>query len=257
MHDSPGQQSALLLHAPHDGTHCCGKQVSGPPPSAPPGTHGLPLQQSALVAHAPPASRHCETEQRGTPRLSCLHVSAWQLPLQQSHDELQLLVARRHTAPLGLQPVGFWQTPTAPPVPLHVAKPPCDCAPPPSAGNAAEPQHSLSFVHRSPTRWHPLAGWQTRTPVGPHGAQARLQHAPPHAGMPPSRMTTPPSFVVPAHSMPSVSWQLAPEVGTAPQRPSAFVPVFVQTPEQQSVALAHESPFCPQKDGCWQMPPRQ
>jgi hypothetical protein len=81
----------------------------------------LPLQQSALVAQAPPASRHTETLHRGMPRLSCLHVSAWQLPLQQSHDELQEVVAVRQTAPLGLQPVGFWHTPTPPAVALQVA----------------------------------------------------------------------------------------------------------------------------------------
>jgi hypothetical protein len=90
------------------------------------GTHGLPIppsgpQQSALVAHEPFAGTHCETLQRGMPRLSCLHVSAWQFPLQQSHDELHVLVARRHTSPLGLQPVGFWQTPTPPSILPHVA----------------------------------------------------------------------------------------------------------------------------------------
>jgi hypothetical protein len=83
------------------------------PPSGP--------QQSALVEQAPPAFTHWATLHRGIPRLSCRHVSAWQLPLQQSHDELQLLVARRHTSPLGLHPVGFWQTPTPPSIAPQVA----------------------------------------------------------------------------------------------------------------------------------------
>jgi hypothetical protein len=40
-----------------------------------------------------------------------LQVSSFsQLPLQQSHDELQLWLASLQTAPFGLHPVGFWQT---------------------------------------------------------------------------------------------------------------------------------------------------
>ena len=38
------------------------------------------------------------------------------------------------------------------------------------------------------------------TPVGPHGAHARLQHGPPHAGSPASLRTTPPSEAVPPQS---------------------------------------------------------
>jgi hypothetical protein len=101
----------------------------------------------------------------------------------------------------------------------------------------------LSLVQMSPTRWHPLAGWQTRTPVGPHGAHERLQQAPPHDGIPPSMMTMPPSAVVPAQSMPSVRLQLAPVVGGEPHTPSGCVPDLVQTPEQQSPPLAHASPI--------------
>ena len=100
------------------------------------------MQQSALVAHAPPEGKQVATLHRGMPRLSCRHVSAWQLPLQQSHDELHEMFARRHTSPLGLHPVGFTQTPTAPFVPEQWAKPPIDCeAPASSLGNAMEPQH--------------------------------------------------------------------------------------------------------------------
>jgi hypothetical protein len=114
--------------------------------------------------------------------------STSQLPLQQSHDALQLLVCSLQTSPSGLQPLGLRQTPTvAGGVMLHVT------AFPDPPGSPADPQQSLSFVHRSPTTWHPLAGWQTRAPVGPQGAHARLQQGPPQAGRPPSVTTTAPA----------------------------------------------------------------
>lgn len=56
------------------------------------------------------------------------------------------------------------------------------------------PQQSESCWHRSPVTWHPLAGWQTSTPVGPKGAQSALQQLPPHA-MAPASVTTPPQTV--------------------------------------------------------------
>jgi hypothetical protein len=111
------------------------------------GTHGTPLQQSALDAHAPPALAHCIPAQRGTPTLSCLHVSiVSQLPEQQSHDELQLIAASLQTSPFGLHPEGRRQTPTGPP-PLisHVTGLP---DPP---GSPLAPQQSVSVVQRSPT----------------------------------------------------------------------------------------------------------
>src|SRR5215467_14811283 len=101
-----------------------------------------------------------------------------------------------------------------------------------------------------------------RRPVGAHGAQERLQHAPPHAGRPPSR--TPPSLmppsvmpasnVVPAQSMPSTRPQLAPVVGGAPQMPSVWFEFLVHTAEQQSAPELHASPVCPQNDDAWQVP---
>jgi hypothetical protein len=109
------------------------------------GTQGEPLQQSALDAHAAPGFWHCPSEHRGTPMLSCLHVSAWQLPEQQSHDELQLIVASLQTSPFGLQPCGRRQIPTGPPLMAHVTGFP---DPP---GRPADPQQSVSVVHRSPT----------------------------------------------------------------------------------------------------------
>ena len=85
-----------------------------------------------------------------------------QLPLQQSHDALHDIVASLQTSPSGLQPCGLRHTPTTKGAVMSqvtgVPEPP---------GRPAEPQQSLSFVHRSPTTWQPLAGWQTRTPVGP------------------------------------------------------------------------------------------
>jgi hypothetical protein len=64
----------------------------------------------------------------------------------------------------------------------------------------------------------------------------------------------PPSGAVPAHSMPSGWHALAGPVGAGPQSPSCCCPVFVHTPEQQSLPAEHESPICPQNEGCWQVP---
>jgi hypothetical protein len=76
-----------------------------------------------------------------------------QLPAQQSQDELHVLVFNLQTSPLGLQPIGFRQTPTvAGAVMTHITGIP---EPP---GNPLEPQQSPSLVQRSPTGWQPLAG---------------------------------------------------------------------------------------------------
>jgi hypothetical protein len=153
-----------------------------------------------------------------------------QLPLQQSHDELQDVVCSLQTSPSGLQPFGLRQTPTvAGAVMSHVT------GFPEVPGSPADPQQSLSFVHRSPTTWHPLAGWQTSTPVGPQGAQARLQHGPPQWGRPPSLVTTAPASesVRPPQSCPSTRPQLAGPLGAAAAhvpsvRPAAIVHVPLQ-----------------------------
>jgi hypothetical protein len=115
-------------------------------------------------------------------------------------------------------------------------------------GSPVDPQQSESFVHRSPTTWHPLAGWQTSTPVGPHGAQARLQQPPPHCGSPPSIVTTPPSTPPPPQIMPSVIPQLAAPPGGVPQVPSVWPLGTVQIPLQQSAPVEHASDACPQND---------
>jgi hypothetical protein len=164
MHVSPGQQSALTVHLPQFCTQPPGplKQMyGGVPPGL--GTQGRSLQQFALDAHEPPGMTHVRAAQRGTPRLSCLHVSSFsQLPLQQSHEALHDIVASLQTSPSGLQPMGLVQMPTAlGAVMSHVTGLP---EPP---GSPALPQQSVSCVQRSPTTWQPLAGWQTRTSVGP------------------------------------------------------------------------------------------
>ena len=185
--DEPGQQSALLVQAPQLWTQAVPQMKRSPPPS--PGfglgMHGKWSQQLALDAQAPPAATHVAGAQRGTPTLSCLHVSMFsQLPEQQSHDALQLIVLSLQTSPSGLQLTGLRHTPR-PPMPPSPAKLQVTL-PDPAPATADEPQQSLSCWQRSPTTWQPLAGWHTSTPVGPKGAQARLQQPPPHDGKPPS-----------------------------------------------------------------------
>jgi hypothetical protein len=73
-------------------------------------------------------------------------VSWWQLPLQQSHEALHDIDASRQTSPSGLQPIGFWQMPTT----LGGVMSQVTGMPDPP-GRPAEPQQSLSCMHRSPT----------------------------------------------------------------------------------------------------------
>jgi hypothetical protein len=146
--DVPGQQSALSVHPLHAGTQAFAEQTyGGAPPATGLGTQGLPLQQLALDAHAAPGIAHVAGAQRGTPTLSCLHVSWFsQLPLQQSHDELHDIVFSLQTSPSGLHPIGSLHTPsTAPGAITQVTGMP---EPP---GRPADPQQSPSAVHRSPT----------------------------------------------------------------------------------------------------------
>jgi hypothetical protein len=207
----------------------------------------LPPQQSALDAHPEPAVTHCAYVQRGTPTLSCWHVSRFwpsQTPLQQSHDELHDMLASLQTSPLGLHPCGFSQMPTPPSVAVHVTGPLVGWL-----GIVADPQQSESLRQTSPTGWQPLAGWQTSTPVGPHGAHDRLQHAPPQTGMPPSTYVVPPSGAEPPQSMPSTSPQFAPPPLVEPEQVPATCPdAVLQMPVQQSELCVQISPAWPQKD---------
>jgi hypothetical protein len=158
--DEPGQQSALLVQAPHVGTQLAVSQMNRGVPASPGfglGMHGRWLQQLALEAHPPPAGTQVAGAQRGTPTLSCLQVSmVSQLPAQQSHDALQLIDLSLQTSPSGLQLMGFRQTPRPPipPSPETVQV----TLPAPAPPMPAEPQQSLSCVQRSPTTWQPLAG---------------------------------------------------------------------------------------------------
>jgi hypothetical protein len=103
-HAEPGQQSALLVQPPQAGMQTFGEHTNGGDPPAF-GTQGVPLQQSALEAQELPAPTHWAPVQRGTPTLSCLHVSiVSQLPAQQSQLELHDIVASLQTSPFGLQP---------------------------------------------------------------------------------------------------------------------------------------------------------
>ena len=251
-HDVPGQQSALSVHWPHAAMQLFPEQTyRGAPPSTGFGTHGIPPQQFALEAQALPAATHCAAAHRGTPMLSCLQVS-WvsQLPLQQSHDELQDIVLSLHTSPSGLQPIGSRQMPIVEGAVMSQVT-----AIPDPPGNPAEPQQSPSFVQRSPTTWHPLAGWQTSTPVGPQGAHARLQQGPPHAGNPAPLIAMPPSAVEPPQICPSTTPQLAgPLGGVAPQVPSVAPAAIVQPLVQQSDAVEQASPPWPQNDDAWHVP---
>jgi hypothetical protein len=253
-HDVPGQQSASLVHPPQADTHALPEHTNGAPASLVPGTHGALLQQLALDAQAPPAETHCAGAQRGTPTLSWWQVS-WvsQLPLQQSHDALHEALFSLHTSPSGLHPIGLRHTPTvAGAVITQVTGMP---EPP---GSPAAPQQSPSATQRSPTTWQPLAGWQTSTPLGPQGAQARLQHGPPQAGNPASGAGPVPLVPVPPHSCPSTTPQFAgPDGGDDPQMPRVRPDATLQVPVQQSVADAHESPAWPQNDDGWQAPPMQ
>jgi len=147
-HAAPPQQSALVVHLPHAAEHDVPQMNPGAPEGF--GMQGRPLQQSALVAHAEPAPTHVAPVHRGTPTLSCRHVTPpfWlQLPEQQSHDALQEVVESLQTSPFGLHPWGLLQIPRR--APAAFAQDP-----------AWASQQSESPRHVSPTTWHPLAGWQ-------------------------------------------------------------------------------------------------
>ena len=101
----------------------------------------------------------------------------------------------------------------------------------PASMNASEPQQSVSVMHVSPSTWQPVAGWQMSTPVGPHGAQRRLQQSPPH----------PPSVAGELQSIPSAAEQL-PVNPNGPQVPMEAPVASVQPPVQQSLFVWHASP---------------
>ena len=109
VHGRPEQQSAVVVHAPPEGTHFAALHTKGGEPEGL-GTQGR-LQQSALDAHALPVNvdgsavqSTSAARQRGMPRLSCLQIAGfcWTVPAQQRSVALQDSVARRQIEPAGL-----------------------------------------------------------------------------------------------------------------------------------------------------------
>jgi hypothetical protein len=197
---SPAQQSALVVHAPHFGTHAPPVKHWKPPPST--GTNGGPTppsgaQQSAAVAQAWPGLTQLPPVQRGTPTLSGWQESVVsQLPEQQSQGWLQDIDFSLQTWPGGWQvwPASSWnfefeQRPSVEPGEIEHAP-------------VWEPQQSASVRQRSPVTWQPLAGWHTSRPVGPKGAQRALQQLPPQA-IAPASVTVPPQTVPSTMQLPT------------------------------------------------------
>jgi hypothetical protein len=122
-----------------------------------------------------------------------------------------------------------------------------------------EPQQSASVRQISPVGRQPLGGWHTKTPVGPYGAQERLQHSPPQAGIPASFKTTPPSPVAPApQTWPAIKQPVVPGASGSVQVPTAAPDCLVQIPAQHSSSVAHASPVWKQNDGRPEhLPPEQ
>jgi hypothetical protein len=104
------------------------------------------LQQSALEAHDPPSLMQLPKAHRGMPRLSWMHVFAWQLPAQQSHVSLHEFELSLQTSPLGLHPEGNRHVPTV--LPGLMVQVTAFIEPP---AIPAAPQQSSSLTQRSPT----------------------------------------------------------------------------------------------------------
>lgn len=257
LHGEPAQQSAVVVHAPPDGTHAVALQTNAGWPPAGFGTHGAP-QQSALVAHAVPAggapllqSTSLAAVQRGIPSESCLQFSGcvWTVPAQHSSVALHELVARRQMAPAGAQALPCAQRPSVAPGSLLqctsvVFPPPPDFVDP---GAPGAPQQSLSVWQSSPVGWHPLGGWQTYAPVGAYGRHERLQQSPPHSGRPEPLAGAVQAWPAGVHPP-------APGAVTIPHVPRVAPAALVHAPPQQSRSAEQVSPFCPQNDGAAQTP---
>jgi hypothetical protein len=84
-----------------------------------------------------------------------------------------------------------------------------------------------------------------RTPVGPYGKHARLQHSPPHVGSP-----TEGSYIAPSeHTSPALRQPVSPVAVATAQTPSVAPFAIVQRPPQHSLAARQVSPTCRQYDG--------
>jgi hypothetical protein len=117
---------------------------------------------------------------------------------------------------------GVRQTPTAPPFVEFEQT----TAPSPSTPEPKAPQQSAFVRHKSPSTRHPCAGWHMLTPLGPYGAQSRLQQLP---QLPPGQMlpSTPVQFTPPL-----LGWLQMPAFEGVTGCPLGAV----QTPPQQSFA---------------------
>ena len=91
--------------------------------------------------------------------------------------------------------------------------------------------------------------------MGPQGAHARLQQAPPQRGSPPPSYAVFPPGAVPPHSCPSASLQfVGPDGGESAHVPSVPPSAMVHVPVQQSAFAEQASPGWPQKEDAWQVP---
>src|SRR5688572_5743921 len=90
------------------------------------------------------------------------------------------------------------------------------------------------------------------TPLLPYGAQARLQHSPPHSGKPPSMK---PCGV---QTWPVTRQPVVPGASTTSHTPRVAPAALLQEPPQHSKFEMQASPVCVQNEG-WpaQMPPLQ
>ena len=258
---NPGQQSAVVVHAPPLPTQIPphtngGKLLPGVYEGF--GTQGRP-QQSALVEQACPVFTPASLQvspfivQRGMPRMSCWQTNGFwlTLPAQQLfsalHDvvaSLQMAPAGRHAWPLSQRPTGSFVLAL-----LHTT--------PDEFGVPTPPQQSASVRQSSPVGWQPLGGWQMKSaPL--YGAQARLQQSPPHAGTPASIDVMPPSVVAAApQASPAAVQPVVPGGLVWVQRPMVAPACFVQIPPQHSALAAQTSPFCVQYEPLAQRPPLQ
>jgi hypothetical protein len=81
------------------------------------------------------------------------------------------------------------------------------------------------------------------------GAQARLQHSPPHSGTPP----VPPSTTAP-QANPATVHPVAPGTEGILQIPTVAPAALLQSPPQHSTLATHASPFCAQNEPFEQKP---
>jgi hypothetical protein len=164
------------------------------------------------------------------------------LPEQQSFSALHDIEASLQMAPAGLHALPLSHRPTAAPgALLQLPTPVIPWMPP-------KPQQSESVRHSSPVGWHPLGGWQIRTPLL-YGAHARLQQLPPQVGRPASLNDTPPSPpIVPPHTSPATAHPVVPGAVGVPQVPTVAPEALLQRPPQHSMPVRQTLPVVVQNE---------